>query len=221
MLGEPAGWRLPERERDRHFGLGCDGRQPFRWFMAYYRVRVAESASAGEVVVERPDFSEFVSARSTALLRTAYLLTGNEATAEDLLQATLVKCWRSWSRLTDQPEPYVHAVLVNTYLSWRRRRWHGETPSAELPEVAVQDGTGEVDERAAVWVALRRLPRRQRAVVVLRYFDDLSEAETARLLGISVGTVKSQSSKALAALRVDSDLAVDRPTREVQEHAVD
>jgi RNA polymerase sigma-70 factor (sigma-E family) len=172
-------------------------------------------------MVERPDFSEFVSTRSTALLRTAYLLTGNEATAEDLLQTTLVKCWRSWSRLNDQPEPYVHAALVNTYLSWRRRRWHGETPSSRLPEVAVPDGTGEVDERAAVWVALRRLPRRQRAVIVLRYFDDLSEAETARLLGVSVGTVKSQSSKALAALRIDSDLAVEGPTREVQTHVVD
>jgi RNA polymerase sigma-70 factor (sigma-E family) len=171
--------------------------------------------------VERPDFSEFVSARSTALLRTAYLLTGNEATAEDLLQAALVKCWRSWSRLTDQPEPYVHAVLVNTYLSWRRRRWHGESPSSELPEVAVQDGTAEVDERAAVLVALKRLPRRQRAVVVLRFFDDLSEAETARRLGVSVGTVKSQTSKALAALRIDGDLLLDRPTREVQAHVVD
>jgi len=172
-------------------------------------------------MVGRPDFSEFVAARSTALLRTAYLLTGDEATAEDLLQTTLVKCWRSWPRLTDQPEPYVHAVLVNTFLSWRRRRWHGETPSAALPEIAVQDSTGVVDERAAVRVALRRLPPRQRAVVVLRYFDDLSEVDTARLLGVSVGTVKSQSSKALAALRIDRDLAAERPTREVHTHVVD
>ena len=115
----------------------------------------------------------------------------------------------------------MHAVLVNTFLSWRRRRWHGETPSAALPEIAVQDSTGVVDERAAVRVALRRLPPRQRAVVVLRYFDDLSEVDTARLLGVSVGTVKSQSSKALAALRIDRDLAAERPTREVHTHVVD
>jgi RNA polymerase sigma-70 factor (sigma-E family) len=145
---------------------------------------------------DRPDFSVFVAARSAALLRTAFLLTGDWAAAEDLLQASLAKSWRSWSRVSDRPESYVRAVLANTYVSWRRRRWHAELPTSELPEVLVADRTSEVDEREALWLALRRLPRRQRAVVVLRYYDDLTEAETAVMLGITVGTVKSQSSKA-------------------------
>jgi RNA polymerase sigma-70 factor (sigma-E family) len=172
-------------------------------------------------MAERPDFSDFVAARSTALLRTAYLLTGNWATAEDLLQTSLAKCWRSWHRLSEHPEPYVRATLVNTFLSWRRRRWRDEDPAAELPERALADRTGEVDERDVVWLALRRLPPGQRAVVVLRYFDDLSEVETARVLGISQGTVKSQASRALAALRVDAGLGAERQGTEVPAHVVD
>lgn len=164
----------------------------------------------GDVVTERPEFAEFVAARSNALLRTAYLLTGDWALGEDLLQTTLASCWRRWDRLTDEPESYVRKAMLNTFLSWRRRRWNGEVPTEALPEHGYADGTAQVDERDEVWQALRRLPRRQRAVVVLRYFDDLSEHETARLLGVSVGTVKSQSSKALAALRVDAGLTAAR-----------
>jgi RNA polymerase sigma-70 factor (sigma-E family) len=170
---------------------------------------------------DRPDFSGFVAARSGALLRTAFLLTGDWASAEDLLQASLAKCWRSWSRVSDRPDAYVRKVIVNTYVSWRRRRWHGETPASELPEVVVGDRTSEIDDREALWLALRRLPRRQRAVVVLRYFDDMTEAETAVVLGIRVGTVKSQCSKALAALRVDPDLQPDLDRGEVPTHVVD
>ena len=170
---------------------------------------------------DRPDFSVFVAARSAALLRTAFLLTGDWAAAEDLLQASLAKSWRSWSRVSDRPESYVRAVLANTYVSWRRRRWHGEMPTSELPEVPVRDRTGEVDEREALWLALRRLPRRQRAVVVLRYYDDLTEADTAVMLGISVGTVKSQGSKALAALRIDLGLQADHKRGEVHRHVAD
>lgn len=158
-------------------------------------------------MAQAPEFAEFVAARSSALLRTAYLLTGDWAGAEDLLQATLEQCWRRWSRLTGNPEPYVRQAMLRTFLSWRRRRWTGEVPTRDLPEPVVDDATHGVDDRDRVWRALRRLPRRQRAVVVLRYFDDLSESETARVLGISVGTVKSQTSKALAALRVDAALA--------------
>jgi RNA polymerase sigma-70 factor (sigma-E family) len=154
-----------------------------------------------------PGFAEFVAARSPALLRTAYLLTGDWASGEDLLQATLEQCWRRWSRLSGNPEAYVRQAMLRTFLSWRRRRWTGEVPTQELPEVGVDDATGVVDDRDRVWQALLRLPRRQRAVVVLRYFDDLSESETAHALGISVGTVKSQASKALASLRVDETLA--------------
>lgn len=158
----------------------------------------------------RPEFAEFVSARSPALLRTAYLLTGDWALGEDLLQTALANCWRRWDRLSDHPEPYVRQAMLTTFLSWRRRRWNGEVPTGEMPEHGYADSTGAVDERDAVWAALRRLPKRQRAVVVLRYFDDLSEQETARLLGVTVGTVKSQSSRALAALRVDAELADGR-----------
>ena len=167
--------------------------------------RTTRPTTDGGVMAERPEFSAFVAVRSTALLRTAYLLTGDHAAAEDLLQTALAKCWKRWSRI-EEPEPYVHATMLNTYLSWRARRWSGEVPTGELPEHKVGDRTGEADERAFVLDALRRLPRRQRAVVVLRYFEDLSEAETARLLGVNVGTVKSQCSKALAALRVDDEL---------------
>jgi RNA polymerase sigma-70 factor (sigma-E family) len=157
-------------------------------------------------------FDEFVAARSTHLLRTAYLLTRDHGLAEDLLQTALSKAWFRWDRLDGDPEPYVRKVLVNTYASWWRRRWNGETPSDELPDptgsghaCAGSDTAGRHD----LWTALGRLPRRQRAVVVLRYFEDLSEAETARLLECSVGTVKSQAAKALAKLRVDPALTGD------------
>ena len=157
---------------------------------------------------DAPDFAAFVAARTPALLRTAYLLTGDWAAGEDLLQTTLEQCWRRWNRLGAHPEPYVRQAMLRTFLSWRRRRWTGETPTEELPEVAVDDATSAYDEREQLWRALQRLPRRQRASIVLRYFDDLSEQETATALGISVGTVKSQSSKALAALRVDGSLVL-------------
>lgn len=155
-----------------------------------------------------PEFTEFVAARTPALLRTAYLLTGDWAAGEDLLQTTLEQCWRRWGRLGEHPEPYVRQAMLRTFLSWRRRRWTGETPTEELPEVAVDDATSAYDEREQLWRALQRLPRRQRAVIVLRYFDDLSEQETAAALGVAVGTVKSQASKALAALRVDGSLVL-------------
>ena len=155
-----------------------------------------------------PEFTEFVAARTPALLRTAYLLTGDWAAGEDLLQTTLEQCWRRWNRLGEHPEPYVRQAMLRTFLSWRRRRWTGETPTEELPEVAVDDATSAYDERELLWRALQRLPRRQRAVIVLRYFDDLSEQETAAALGVAVGTVKSQASKALAALRVDESLVL-------------
>ena len=162
---------------------------------------------AGDPMGAAPEFAEFVAARSPSLLRTAYLLTGDWAAGEDLLRATLEQCWRRWSRLTDNPEAYVQQAMLRTFLSWRRRRWTGEVPTVQLPDTGVDDATAVVDDRDRVWRALLRLPRRQRAAVVLRYFDDLSESETAHALGISVGTVKSQASKALATLRVDATLA--------------
>jgi RNA polymerase sigma-70 factor (sigma-E family) len=161
------------------------------------------------------DFDEFVAARSSRLLRTAFLLTRDHALAEDLLQTALAKAWFSWSRI-DDPEPYVRRILVNTYSSWWRRRWNGEHAYAEPPPEPSGgasgepgDGSGGADQSHDLWTAMGRLPRRQRAVVVLRYVEDLTEAETARILGISVGTVKSQTSKALAKLRVDPALGQD------------
>lgn len=158
------------------------------------------------------DFDEFVAARSSALLRTAYLLTRDHALAEDLLQAALTKAWFAWSRVEGRPEPYVRKILVNTYASWWRRRWNGEHATDDLPEHARDDHGDGVTTSHDLWTAMERLPRRQRAVVVLRYFEDLSAAETADLLGCSVGTVKSQTSKALAKLRIDPALATDDPT---------
>jgi RNA polymerase sigma-70 factor (sigma-E family) len=158
---------------------------------------------------ERVGFDEFVAARSSGLLRTAYLLTHDHALAEDLLQTALTKAWFAWDRVSGHPEPYVRKILVNTYASWWRRRWNGEVATGELPE-AVADphgGLAAAETGHDLWTAMGRLPRRQRAVVVLRYFEDLTEAETARLLGCSVGTVKSQASKALAKLRIDPALA--------------
>ena len=160
----------------------------------------------------RPDFEEFVVVCSDRLLRTAYLLTRDPALAEDLLQTGLTKAWFAWRRLDDQPEPYVRRILVNTYATWWRRRWRGERPTGDLPEPRSTAGTG-AETRHDLWVALGRLPRRQRAVVVLRFFDDLTEADTAEVLSCSVGTVKSQTAKALARLRVDPALldTDDRP----------
>ena len=155
---------------------------------------------------ENAAFEEFVAARSSRLLRTAFLLTRDRGLAEDLLQTALTKSWFAWGRISGDPEPYVRKVLVNTYASSWRRRWNGETPAETLPEVAGRDAHGDVDERDAMWHALGGLPKRQRAVVVLRHYEDLSEAVVADLLGCSVGTVKSQASKALAKLRVDPSL---------------
>jgi len=154
------------------------------------------------------DFDEFVAARSTRLLRTAYLLTRDHALAEDLLQTSLTKAWFSWSRINGDPEPYVRKILVNTFASWWRRRWNGEHAYAEPPEPEA-GSHDDADGRHDLWTAMGRLPRRQRAVIVLRYVEDLSEAETARLLGVSPGTVKSQTSKALAKLRIDPALATE------------
>jgi RNA polymerase sigma-70 factor (sigma-E family) len=158
--------------------------------------------------VRTTDFDEFVAARSTRLLRTAYLLTHDHALAEDLLQTALTKAWFSWSRIEKDPEPYVRKILVNTYASWWRRKWNGEHAYADPPESEPPPG-GDLDQQQDLWAAMGRLPRRQRAVIVLRFVEDLSEAETARLLDVSNGTVKSQTSKALAKLRIDPALTTE------------
>lgn len=149
------------------------------------------------------EFHDFVVARSAALLRTAYLLAGDWATAEDLLQTALTKTYLAWKRLgeIEAVEPYARRVLVNTATSWWRRRWHGERPTEKLPESAGPDRIEEQLERDALWRHVRALPVRQRAVLVLRFYEDLSEAQTAVMLNISIGTVKSQTARALKTLR--------------------
>ena len=156
------------------------------------------------------NFDEFVAARSRSLLRTAYLLTHDHALAEDLLQTALAKAWFSWKRIQGEPEPYVRKILVNTYATWWRRKWKAEQPTEELPESAPPESPAEPTD---LWTAMERLPRRMRAVVVLRYFEDLTEAQTADALGCSVGTVKSQASKALAKLRIDPALTQEGDLR--------
>jgi RNA polymerase sigma-70 factor (sigma-E family) len=163
-------------------------------------------------VAKADRFEEFVTMRSPRLLRTCFLLTREHAAAEDLLQTALAKAWLAWSRLDDEPEAYVRRIIVNEFTSAWRRKWRGEVPTELRPDGAhrggavQRDATGQVDDRHQLWDALGRLPRRQRAVVVLRFYEDLSEEQTAAVLGISVGTVKSQSSKALATMRFDPAL---------------
>jgi len=156
-------------------------------------------------------FEEFVTARSGALWRSAYLLTGDRQRAEDLLQTALVKAWRRWGSI-ERPEAYVRAAIATTYTDWWRRRWSGEVPTDAVPDVPGvaehADPTG-VEVRRDVLAALATLPRGQRAVVVLRYFDDLTEQQAADALGVSVGTVKSQTSRALAALRTSPLFATE------------
>jgi len=158
-------------------------------------------------------FVDFVVARGTALHRTAVLLTRQEQAAEDLVQIALAKAWRSWARIDGNPEAYVRQILVNEFASGWRRRWRGELPTAYPPELPVQ-GAGHGDEiatRQSIIAALATLPPRQRAVIVLRFFNDYTEAATAEAMGTSVGTVKSQTFKALATLRVSVELRDDPP----------
>jgi RNA polymerase sigma-70 factor (sigma-E family) len=159
------------------------------------------------VIVGEPDgFREFVQTRSPGLLRVGRLLTGHEASAQDLVQAALLKTWSRWDHVDRQSaEAYVRRVMLSIFLSWRKRRWHGELPVGQVPDQqAIGDAFAASDLRDAVNAALAQLTRRQRAVVVLRYFEDLTEADTAAELGCAVGTVKSQASKALANLRQSS-----------------
>ncbi|MDG4858104.1 SigE family RNA polymerase sigma factor [Streptomyces sp. T-3] len=149
------------------------------------------------------DFEAFVAARGPRLLRVAWLLTGDAHLAEDLLQTVLARVWPKWPRIAeDHPEAYIRKALVHTHSSWWRRRWRGEVPHGELPDtVGPFDAYESVDLEQSLASAIRGLPVRQRAVVVLRYFEDLSVEETAATLGCAPGTVKSQSAKALRTLR--------------------
>lgn len=147
----------------------------------------------------RDSFEEFVAARRQALLRTAYLLTGDHGHAEDLVQAALVKAWPRWVRIAERPEPYVRRILAREVTDrWRGRRWR-EVSTGTLPETTAE--TRDPTDREVLRRALLELSPRQRAVVVLRYFDDLTEQQTADVLGIGLGTVKSHGRDAMARLR--------------------
>ncbi|MGN9911235.1 SigE family RNA polymerase sigma factor [Phytohabitans sp. LJ34] len=153
------------------------------------------------------DFDAFVKVRTPALLRAAYLLTGDQHLAEDLVQTSLAKAYRRWRRLRDPAflEAYTRKVMYHSQISiWRRRRVP-EWVTAEPPEPrggAYTDAMAATDLRLSMRAALLKLSARQRAVLVLRFFEDCTEAEAAALLGVTIGTVKSQTSKALARLRV-------------------
>ncbi|MEU6712063.1 SigE family RNA polymerase sigma factor [Nonomuraea sp. NPDC046802] len=154
-------------------------------------------------MADRAEYRDFVVSRADRLLRTAYLLTRDWGTAEDLLQESLTKAWFAWPGI-EEPEAYVRRVLVTTYTSWWRRRWRRELPSDTLPEQIAHDAAGA--GREELWQAVGRLPAKQRAVIVLRFYEDLPVAEVARILGCHEGTVKSQTAKALAKLRVDESI---------------
>jgi len=161
----------------------------------------------------RPDLEEsfdaFVRARGEHHLRVAALLTGSTAEAEDLVQASLVKLYQAWPRLdvgTVAPDAYLRKIIVNTRRSWWQTRWRRESPTATVPDRPdPAEGSGDPADRQAVGSlvrsALARLPRQQRAVLVLRYLEDLPEAEVASLLGCSAGTVKTHAHRGLRALR--------------------
>jgi RNA polymerase sigma-70 factor (sigma-E family) len=148
-------------------------------------------------------FTEFVGARSTALFRTAYLMVGDHQLAQDLLQEALVKTLLAWPRLRDHHsvEAYTRRIVVTTSISWRRRRSFHERPTDTLPEPVGADPIDAIVVHDAVLTALLALPPRQRAAIVLRYYQDLTEAQTAEAMGCAVGTVKSQVAAGLTKLR--------------------
>ncbi|MDX6228886.1 MAG: hypothetical protein QOI76_2276 [Frankiales bacterium] len=155
------------------------------------------------------DFAGFVASRQRTLLRSAWLLTGDWALAQDLVQTALARAWPHWSRIVaaDATDAYVRRVMINTASGWGRRRWRAEIPAGVLPERAAPREESDRDVRLDLVEAIRRLPPRQRAVIVLRFFDDVTEEQAAAILGCSKGTIKSQTSKALAGLRRQPNLS--------------
>ncbi|WP_181310754.1 SigE family RNA polymerase sigma factor [Nocardioides campestrisoli] len=149
-------------------------------------------------------FTEFVAARSAALHRTAYLMVGDRGLAQDLLQEALTKTYVAWPRLRDprRAEAYTRKAITTTAIGWYRRKgWTAERPGTEAPDLGRPGHEGQVAERDWLWRALLDLPPRQRAALVCRFYDDLSEAQTAEVMGCAPGTVKSQVSAGLAKLR--------------------
>ncbi len=175
-----------------------------------------ETGSMGSRAERRDaEFTAYLQARQPSLLRTAYLLTGDRNHAEDVLQTSLAKLYLAWDKVRDRDsvDAYVRRIMVNENNSMWRRGWKKREHATEvIPDAPHHD---EYDEGRsdALWDVVQSLPPKARAVVVLRYYEQLSEAETADVLGISTGTVKSQCSRAIAALRerVPADLHPGRP----------
>lgn len=160
-------------------------------------------------MTQRPEFAEYVSARSARLQQTAYLLTHDRGKAEDLVQTALAKAWLAWRRIEGDPDPYVYRVIVNTHAGWWRRRWRAEIPTSRMPErtdITYPDVVDGVADRTTLWTAIGRLSHRQRAAVVLRYWEGLTVEQVAGVLECTTGTAKSHLSRALAKLRVDVDV---------------
>ncbi|MEV6971398.1 SigE family RNA polymerase sigma factor [Hamadaea sp. NPDC051192] len=150
------------------------------------------------------DFDEYVRAAWPRLVRSAWLLTGDWYRAEDLVQTVLARAYGHWQRIRDNaPDAYLRSMMATTHLSWWRRRWRGEVPHDAVPEPSSQRPSDDLDLRATLAAALQQLPRQQRAVLMLRYHADLTETATAHVMGISVGTVKSYTARALHGLRRD------------------
>ncbi|MER5930290.1 SigE family RNA polymerase sigma factor [Streptomyces sp. NPDC002054] len=173
---------------------------------------VCTDASLPSMRPTYPSFSSYVRTRGPVLMRTARSLTANPCDAEDLLQTALAKTYVAWDRIEDHRalDGYVRRALVNTRTSQWRKRKVDEFACEELPETEAPPAADPAEIQAlrdAMWRAVTRLPDRQRAMVVLRYYEDLSEAQTAELLGVSVGTVKSAVSRALGKLRQDPELS--------------
>lgn len=163
------------------------------------------------------EFADFVSARWSSLYRLAYLLAASPTGAEDLLQTTLEKAYVNWARIgrMEYAEAYVRRMLANTLVSSRRRAWIREQPWGDVPETVADSTELPILDRSLLWPLVCALPARQRAVIVLRYYEDLSEAQIADVLGCAPGTVKSQASAAMGALR--RALAAAGVTEEVGE----
>lgn len=157
---------------------------------------------------DAPTFDEYASTAWQALYRYAYLLAGNHADAEDIAQQTLIKAHRSWSRVTgsDSPAAYLRRMLTNTYLSAKRPQGRRLELLTDAPPEHSLAATGGPEERMALWPHVKLLPPRQRAVIVLRYYEDLTEQEIAETLGCSRGNVKSTAHRALKALRAAIDI---------------
>ena len=153
---------------------------------------------------EPAGYEDFVASRYREIVRFGALLTGDGRLGEDLAQEGLIAAYRAWHRLglpDERPEAYVRQVMVHTAMRARRRRWRGEVPTDELPDASRAGFAEQSDLSVQVLAGLRRLPVDQRVVLVLRFWADATEAEAAQILGVAVGTIKSRTSRALAALR--------------------